>query len=661
MVTGEKPERPDVLVIRDGQRLRLLLDDVDADVLGWLESVASTSEDSQLFVLTRQQVAARLGGPVPADFFEPDVIWGADPQLGIEGEGGWFPQKVQRYLERGDAPAHTPQDEHTPAHEQEVAPQSHANTAPPQPDQAPSQPLYGPQRDPEAVKFEGPWQAGQRVWSGIAKSGADYRMLIATEDGVATPSGWTFRGPLKGPDDLLSLVQTYPWDKRLPLSPKSGDKRVQIWFTVGALNGMGVNLQGVSAKQLQQKVGEQLDVNITYALSGWFTGKFALAEGGDREVELVLMPLLGAEASTQRPNDRGLAGIKGKPSYLPDDELDAAHTLADRMHWLYHQGDSGTMAGPRWSDPAVQILGPIVLENTKPKAVHSKVAPSLKACELPDEIVQGKLAPRFWEKWVNPDATPDVAEVVNVELDQKSAYLPAAEEAVLGYGEPVWVNADPSVYLLKQPPFQIAEIVVPAANSIEGLNPNLPLPLPQLDWDNETRFPAITVDVQQLLAPVADGGCGLDISRIQFVGDVYQWPEQHRWLRGAGSAMRVIQEEALAERRYDRVDMIKAMHTSFWGKMSSTDKAGAWKFPWSQLQQPAWYWTIESLCRCRAMKYIVGIANDHKITPHTVVRDAWIFRLPADKKPDFLEDPLSGGKLRNGKYRVKNIWPVVKR
>ncbi|SIH20162.1 Uncharacterised protein [Mycobacteroides abscessus subsp. abscessus] len=660
-MTGEKPESPDVVVIRDGQRRRLLLDDVDTDVLGWLESVASTSEDAQLFVLTRQQVATRLGGPVPDDFFEPDVILGADPQLGIEGEGAWFPQSVQRYLSREDTPIQTRQEEQTPVEEQEPEPQPPTTVAPAQPDVDPIEPLYGPQWDPEAVKSEGPWEPGQRVWADIAKSGADYRMLIVTADGVATPSGWVFRGPLKGPDDLLSLVQTYPWDKRLLFNPKSGDKRGQIWFSVGALDGMGVNLQGVSAKQLQQKVGEQLDVNITYALSGWFTGKFALAEGGDREVELVLMPLLGAEASTQRPNDRGLAGIKGKPSYLPNDELAAAHTLADRMYWLYHQGDSGTMAGPRWTDPAVQILGPIVLERTKPKAVHSNVPPALKASVLPDEIVQGKLAPRFWEKWVNPDATPDVADVVNVELDQKSAYLPAVEKAVLGYGDPVWVKADPSVYLLEQPPFQIAEIVVPAANTIGGLNPNLPLPLPQLDWDNETRFPAITVDVQQLLAPVAEGGCGLDISRIKFVGDVYQWPEQHRWLRGAGKAIRVIQEEALTDRRYDRVDMTKAIHTSFWGKMSSTDKAGAWKFPWTQLQQPAWYWTIESLCRWSSMKYVVRIATDHKITPHTVVRDAWIFRLPADKKPDFLEDALIDGKLRNGKYRVKNIWPVVKR
>lgn len=631
-----------MLLVKDGQVWELHLDEVDTDVLGWLLSEHAKATGS-IRALSRRQVVAHLNGPIPDDFFPADIELGEDDEL----IRGWFPQTLQRYL-AGERPYTTELEPEEAAEEAaDGAESASAAAADDSVDDVPAETQAGQV-----------WAHRSRQWTDVpCLKPVETRMLIVTSRGVITPGGWVFDGPLQQCTDLQDVVAKYPWAKDMPAKPKPGERRVQIWITAEALVGAGFAIHKIRLSELADKIAAAFGITIKALQSGWFTGHFPGEDGAIREVELVLMPFLGTQPSRQRPNDRGLAGIKGKDSYLPDDEVAAVHKLAERMVWLYSLAAEGVMAAPRWAEVGAQIAAPII-ERARPKAVNSTEAPPLKPCPLPVEITGGaKLVSRWWENWATEAEMP-TGELSGVEVDQQASYLPSAEEAFLGYGDPRWVDPDPSVYALKRPPFQIAEIVVPAGKQCDGLSRRLPLPLPWMDWDKPVTGWAITTDVLQLLAPVEEGGAGLAIGELKFL-HVYQWPEQHRWLRGPAEVFRKAQQQARAEGHLDRVDMIKAMFTSFFGKMSSVESEGAWKFPLMALQQPAMYWDIESRTRWRSLKHAVRIDRDHGVAPYSVNRDAWIYRIPKGTEPGFLEDKRNDdGTLHNGKYRVKNTWDV---
>lgn len=642
IMVGDKETGSPVLLVKDGCVWELRLDEVDTDVLGWLLGEHATA-GGPVRGLSRRQVVALLGGPVPDDFFAADLEFGDENEL----VRGWFPETVRRYLS-GERP-HDP-DAVSADVEEPAIDEAETATGTPAAESGES----GPAATEEAQA----WAYKSRRWTDIASvKPIETRMLIVTSYGVVTPGGWVAHGPLRQCTDLQELVAQYPWAKDMPAKPSPGERRVQIWITGEALLGAGFAIHKLRLSELPDKVAEAFGVTVKSLQSGWFTGSFPLTDGSIREVELVLMPFLGTQPSRQRPNDRGLAGIKGRDSYLPDDEVAAAHKLAERMVWQYSLASEGVMAAPRWADPAAQIAAPII-KRARPKAVNSKEAPPLKPCPLPLEITGGtKLVSRWWENWSTAADMPE-GELSGIEVDQQGAYLPSAEEAFLGYGEPRWVDPDPSVYTLKRPPFQIAEIVVPAGKDCDGLSRRLPLPLPWMKWDEPVTGQAITTDVLQLLAAIDEGGAGLSIDELEFLR-VYQWPEQHRWLRGPAEVFRKAQQQARAEGHQDRVDMIKAMFTSFFGKMSSVESEGAWKYPLLELQQPAWYWDIESRTRWRSLKHAVYIDREHGVAPYSVNRDAWIYRIPKGTEPGFLEDKRNDdATLHNGKYRVKNTWDV---
>ncbi|ORB73534.1 hypothetical protein BST46_31060, partial [Mycobacterium timonense] len=75
--------------------------------------------------------------------------------------------------------------------------------------------------------------------------------------------------------------------------------------------------------------------------------------GETRSADIVLIPYLPLAPSPSRPMDRGVAGIQGTETELPDDEESAAHLLGDRIAWLY--GIEGALPAPRWSQVGAHI------------------------------------------------------------------------------------------------------------------------------------------------------------------------------------------------------------------------------------------------------------------------------------------------------------------
>ncbi|ORB76819.1 hypothetical protein BST46_27965, partial [Mycobacterium timonense] len=180
----------------------------------------------------------------------------------------------------------------------------------------------------------------------------------------------------------------------------------------------------------------------------------------------------------------------------------------------------------------------------------------------------------------------------------------------------------------------------------------LPVPHPGMSWKKPTTFWATTVDVQQLIAPTENGGAGIAVAELQ-IEAAWVWPEQHQWLKGWAGALRAKLAAARLQGRDDYEEMIKAIYTSYLGRLAAVGP-GAWKYPYLHHQQPAWYAAIEGLTRWRALRYATRIAREHDLYPNECLNDAWFYRVPADTDTSVLEDPLrDDGTRANGSYRIK--------
>lgn len=629
-------------LIADGQVRRIYDSEQGEDVVALAQTYSDPA--GPLSGWRREQVIAALGSLIPDDFPPADIELGQGRDI-IEG---WLPQTVARYL--ADPPQADPAEEMA-VHGEQVPALPMPSTA-------------------VAVAKEAPaWEVGSRQWTTVEVSRVDRRILFAHSRGVITPSGKVVAPPLRGPEDLgRMIVVTCAPGWGLPAVPLHGNvHRVQVWITPEALQAMGFTpelVAGLNKKKLEAAIGEFFGAEVSFSLSGWFTCKFPAVEGNKaREAEIVLMPLMHLDPSKARPADRGILGIEGTKTFVPEDETAIVKLVGDRVTWLF-AGDEA-MPSYRWSQVGAHQASK-ALEKVKADAKHG-AGIAFKKSPLPEEIGRNGILPSQWwrDDWTNPrfDTAERLAAVGrgdrDIEIDQQSAYLPSAAGLYLGHGTPQWMDPDPAIFAVKQPKFGVFEIEVPPAEQLRnGLTDQLPLPHPHMKWDEPARFWATTPDVLQLLDVVGSGGAGLTINDIE-LHRAWVWPEHHQWLRTFADRLRDRLVEARAAGRDDYVDFLKAIYTSFFGRMSAVGEEGVWKYPWEHFQQPAWYAAIEAVTRHRAMRHAVRIAHDTGIYPYHVYRDAWYYCLPENRPAEVLETPLKNGKRTNGAYRINSNKPIA--
>lgn len=585
------------------------------------ESVATVTA-APVSALSRQQVLARVGrSAIPAGFPDPDVVIG---DAGRDAGGfvrGWLPATVQAW-----------QDARIAAEASEVA--ASAETGDVGPADATAGESVGDGPDAEG------WKLGERRWTGVGDA-ADKWVHILTSRGAVKPSGVvSARVPLDG-----SLLGRFVW-QQWPYKSVGRTAPPQLWITAQALAAAGMSppkREPASSADLSDAVAKLFDCEVTSAKAGWFTAVFrapgdqAGAEG--RRVHLVLLPFLWLDPASQRPNDRGMAGTRGTPTFLPDDEDDAAALLAERIVWLHEFHRDGLLPAARPASVGATLLDVV--------RRGGRTAARIEACPVPDTVAAEtpRLDPDL-DNWKNMPKSAK-GDQVDVEVDQRAAFLASAGQVELGYGVPVEVSkVDPAVFADK-PPFGLWRVTTPPAVSLDGLSRRLPLPHGQMAWEEPATYWSSTRAVQQLLAPVADGGAGLSVAELAISG-AWVWPQHSRLLRAWADLLRAKLVEAQAAGRQDHVDFIKNVYKAFLGRMAGS------KHPPGQrhYQQPVWAATIHADTRWRALRYAARTVNTHGLYPIAARDiDTFVYRITPDLDPAMLSEDSEA----NGKYRVKKI------
>ncbi|WP_457181316.1 hypothetical protein [Mycobacteroides abscessus] len=623
-------------------------------------------EEVPMTAWAADRVADVLGQPIPDGFPAPVVkVAGASGTVAC-----WLPQTVRNHL-AGGSHSKPPAPAQRAAHGIEL-PESPVDAPAAQiadgPGVAPPPPP-SPQDTGLGAKV---WVQGKYAWTDLDASPVNGKVRLATSLGVVTPSGMVEFPAMSEPRHLQVLAVKTGWT--LPPKPPREHPylRPQIWITDEALNAVGFTDEYLAEKgvtddpdKLLAAVAEFFGVEGKFSKSGWFTLRFPLdpkVKGGAvREVDVVLIPFMDQDPSAARPGDRGLLGIEGTETFVfnAKNEHEMVHKIADNIIWVHTHENA--MPSYRWTQVGAQIAA-ATWERAQPKTKSGiKIEP--KGFVLPDEI-RG-LGTQWWpESWVNEHAPAAQLGWLEVESDQQSAYLPSATGAYLGYGDPEWVEElNPTQFGLEDSgnDYVVSKITVAAGNEIDGLHPELPLPLPAMRWDKATTFWGTTADITQLLIPVDKGGAGLSSGGFE-LGRSLVWPEKHTWWRMWGELMRDSLKAARENNRPEYEAMAKAIITSFLGRSRAVGKTG-WPFPWEAFTQPAWQATIESLTRRRAMKHAVTVFRNTGLVPHHVRADAWFYRIPPEVDPQILASPVrvKDGKempRNNGDYRIKGA-PVI--
>lgn len=618
----------EVLLIRGGLTYRLVEGDPDIDAL--VEHLVNDKAEciGKLKMLSRQQVTVRLGrATLPSNFIDEDCTIGDDRrETGFSR--GWLESSVAAWeaAQLADDTDESPEPaDATPADKAAAPKKSRSRAGKTGQAAAVEEPPASPEPDPNA-----PFPVKSQQWEGVPLS-ADGRILIMTSRGVLSPSGRTVAGPL--PDgSALGTLLTWKW----PRKPKG---LPQFWFTYEALESIGFPTAADDGEDINaaELVSSIFNCTVTYSQSGWFTCKFVVGPNEERQAHIVIVPLLDTDPPQERPGDMGIAGWLDTDTELPEDELEAAQVLGRRMAWLAGLADDVVPAS-RWATVGAQVLDSV--------RTRSRVK-GIEGCPLPVPVAVetgGWLEPIVPPKW---DHRPHKkkGDRIDVEVDQRAAYLASAIQVKLGYGKPREPKRiDVGVFNGQKPPYGIWRLTVPAGNDIDGLSNQLPLPHPSMRWDQESTFWITTRGVQHLTAPVELGGAGLVWSELD-IDSAWVWPDQSELLKTWADRLRVAMIEAKEAGREDYEDFIKGIYAAYLGRMS-TDK---WKPSQSEHQQPTWYATIIADTRWRAMRYARRIADTHNLYPVYSELDSWIYRVPADTDLSIFDEDSTA----NGKYRVK--------
>lgn len=620
------------LIITGGRMYRIPVgddEDMDASLEWWVESRGTPG--GTLAALSRQQVFARIRRSViPSSFPEPDVVIGDTDRDSGGFIRGWLPATVQAW-----------QDEHDQA--------DSATTDTSGSDELVERGAAAP-ADPVATDDDAAWRMGARRWTGVGDR-ADKFVRILTSRGAVTPSGVvSARVPLDA-----SLLGQYVW-KHWPHKPA---QTPQLWITAPALAAAGMSRpkrEPKTSADLSDAVAKAFGCEVTSATAGWFSAVFRDPEGGGetRRVHLVVLPFCWLDPASQRPDDVGMAGTRGTVSELPDDEDAAVAVLGARIAWLADlpvKSDEHTKEPPLLPAARPATVGAALLDVVR----RRKRSPQrIEACPVPDTVAAEtpRLDPDL-ENWKNMPHTAK-GDAVDVEVDQRAAFLASSGHLHLGYGVPREIKPDSAVFAEKHPSFGLWRVTTPPGASLDGLSRRLPLPHEYMAWEAAATFWATTRAVQHLLAPVDEGGAGLSIAELA-IDAAWVWPQQDTMLRGWTEVLREALAVAQAADDQFQTDLLKNVYKAFLGRMAGSQHPPGQR----HYQQPVWVATIHADTRWRAMRYAAATAATHGLYPIAARDiDTFVYRIPVDMDPHaVLTEPPNAktGLYSNGKYRVKKV------
>ena len=590
---------------------------------------AEVGTPTQLVAMSRAQVLARIArSALPTGFPDADVVIG-DPSREGGFTRGWLEATVAAWENKELAhQASEPTDPDTePAHDVAAADTS--------------TPVDSGTTERPAV-----WAPNTRVWTDVPMS-ADQWIVLVTSRGIVSPSGMVRARSLPDAEALRRFI-FWKWT-----APGHTKEMPQLWLTAEALAGVGLTDDVIdeldSAADVPAVIGETFGAEITRSKSGWLTAKFTSDTGDTKTVYLVIIPLLWTDQPKQRPGDMGLAGYEGDETELPADETQAAHVLADRMAWLAKVGDAGTVPAPTWTTVGAQLLNRI----RGGRKTHD-----IRPCPLPEIVkdsLDGELEPnllRFRAGKTNTetgftDKMPKRAHdgYYFVTVDQRAAYLASAGQVLLGYGAPREKRVTRKMFEEQKPDFGLFRVNLAPANQFD-LDPMLPLPHPNLQWDQPTTFWITSRGIQYLMDPREKGGAELGFEELA-IDAAYVWPQQQVLLKTWTDKLRVTLKDARESGRTDYQRMIKSIYVAYIGRMEID-----WPRGFQEHEQPAWSATIRADTRARACGYAARIASAHGLYPGAANVDSWTYRVPVGTDVTLFNDPdLSS----NGKYEIEEI------
>lgn len=261
---------------------------------------------------------------------------------------------------------------------------------------------------------------------------------------------------------------------------------------------------------------------------------------------------------------------------------------------------------------------------------------------LGPELVPTKFEPSFH----GPIPEPGPGQKVVV-VDQRKAVFAEMGNVRLGIGNPRKVPAHEVDWLnASAAKCAIVQVELPALDEL-GVRPIMRVhPAQQLD--RGARVWVCTATIRQMCAGTADGGLGLDLDEIRFLGDAWMWDKTSQKLEAWTKALRAAftaagDDESLTvmlQRIYQRLYMRFSL------EQGEAD---------SSVDQPVWSGLIRAGVRVRSLKYLARVAADTKLWPVSVQVDAWYYVVDED----FDESVFNDDSAFNGKYRVKEVIAYV--
>lgn len=385
---------------------------------------------------------------------------------------------------------------------------------------------------------------------------AEQAAVLVTAEESATLQGQRVTGPVNSIERMAQLIE-YCWSRGYLLPQPSavpGRETLppQVWFVgVAACRPLGWSVEtspeldavheivqraALVKPQLTRQVAESIAPLIA---TGWqMTGsghRFELSRG-PIAVEIVIEPYAWTGTDS---DDLGVLGIDGTDTALPDDDQEAARELGRRiLAWTQHLGipamTSGTSAGAA------------VLDRIRQRRVAAGRGLVVSdPGRLPDVVVPEYRVQPAWtaEPSAIERAFDHAQELVIVE--RLCPKLAAAGMLALGHGRPQGLHRDDAAAAAgdaKRRPFGLWETVLPAGETLDELDPALPLPDPRMQWHATATAWLTTSELKGLSQPVHAGGAGLVVDGLE-IARALVWPAKGRVLDTYAAEFRTVRDE----------------------------------------------------------------------------------------------------------------------
>ncbi|WP_100513966.1 hypothetical protein [Mycobacteroides abscessus] len=265
-------------------------------------------------------------------------------------------------------------------------------------------------------------------------------------------------------------------------------------------------------------------------------------------------------------------------------------------------------------------------------------APPAGVWPLGNDVVPTKFEPSFH----GPIPEPGPGEKIVV-VDQRKAVFAEMGNVRLGIGKPRKIPAHQVDWLsANTAPCAIVQVELPALDEL-GIRPIMRVH-PNQQLDRGAQVWVCTATIRQMCAGTADGGLGVDLDDIRFLGDAWVWDKTSQKLEAWTKALRAGFTAAGDDKSL--TVMLQRIYQRLYMRFSLQQGEAD-----TSVDQPVWSGLIRAGVRVRSLKYLARIAADTQLWPVSAQVDAWYYVVPED----FDETVFNDNSEFNGKYRVKEV------